>query len=406
MRARGRRVWLATHRWLGLGVGVLFVLSGLTGSAIVFDHALDAWLNPELFTPRAPGPPRPLDEILAAARAAVPGPIAGVTVSMPGVDYDVFVVHLSRPATAEGDRESVDVPVDPASGRVLGQRPSDGHLTAWLYRLHSSLLLGDALGVDDLGSYVVGGVGLVLLGSALSGLYLWWPRCRQLGQAVGVRWRASGKRVTFDLHRATGFWGAAVLLTLAFSGVYLIFPEWVRALVGTLARTEPRPPGLVSKPPAGAATPIPIGRAAAIAAGHVPDGALTFVVVPERPTGVYQVWLRRTDDVRRVYGDVIVWIDQWSGAVLRVRDRRALPGGEIFLHWQFPLHSGEAFARAGRLLVFVTGLTPLLLAVTGTLIWWLKRRARRRIRRRAGEPNVGAPTGSEPPGAQRALAKR
>jgi uncharacterized iron-regulated membrane protein len=104
---------------------------------------------------------------------------------------------------------------------------------------------------------------------------------------------------------------------------------------------------------------------------------VTFVVVPVEPTGVYRVWLRRPDDVRRVYGDAIVWLDQWSGAVLHVRDRGTLPGGEAFLHWQFPLHSGEAFGRPGRLVVFGAGLTPLLLAVTGTLIWRRKRRARR-----------------------------
>ena len=103
MRARGRRVWLATHRWVGLGAGALFVLSGLTGSAIVFDHAIDAWLNPGLFTPLAPGPPRPLDEILAAARAAVAGPIGSVSVTVPGVDYDVFVVHVGRPPGRDAD---------------------------------------------------------------------------------------------------------------------------------------------------------------------------------------------------------------------------------------------------------------------------------------------------------------
>ena len=81
--------------------------------------------------------------------------------------------------------------------------------------------------------------------------------------------------------------------------------------------------------------------------------------------------------MRRVYGDVIVWLDQWSGAILHTRDRRALPVGEVFLHWQFPLHGGEAFALPGRLLVFVAGCTPLLLAVTGVLIWRRKRRARR-----------------------------
>jgi uncharacterized iron-regulated membrane protein len=376
MRVRGRRFWLAVHRWLGLGVGGLFVLSGLTGSAIVFDHVIDAWLNPALFTRGAPGPPRPLDEILAAARAAVPGPVSSLSVTAPGVDYDVFVVHLGLPAASDGEVHGVDVAVDPATARVLGRRESGRHLAAWLYTLHSSLLLGDALGVEDLGSWIVGGVGLALLVSAASGLVLWWPRWRQLGEAVRVRWRASGKRVTFDLHRATGFWLAAVLLTLAFSGVYLIFPDAVGTLIGTLGRTQPRPRGLASTPLPGTA-PLSVDEAAARAARAVPAGVVTFVVVPVEPTGVYRVWLRRPDDVRRVYGDAIVWLDQWSGAVLHVRDRRTLPGGEAFLHWQFPLHSGEAFGRPGRLVVFGAGLTPLLLAVTGTLIWRRKRRARR-----------------------------
>jgi len=101
---------------------------------------------------------------------------------------------------------------------------------------------------------------------------------------------------------------------------------------------------------------------------------VTWLDVPGDETGAYRVWLRRPGDVRRAYGDVNVWIDRWSGAVLHVRDRRTLPTGEAFLHWQFPLHSGEAFGRPGRLLVCAAGLTPLLLLATGTLIWWRKRR--------------------------------
>jgi uncharacterized iron-regulated membrane protein len=72
-----------------------------------------------------------------------------------------------------------------------------------------------------------------------------------------------------------------------------------------------------------------------------------------------------------------VSIDQWSGAILAVRDRRALPAGEVVLHWQFPLHNGEALGLPGRLVVF-GAVTPLLLAVTGTLIWRRKRRRRYR----------------------------
>jgi uncharacterized iron-regulated membrane protein len=70
--------------------------------------------------------------------------------------------------------------------------------------------------------------------------------------------------------------------------------------------------------------------------------------------------------------------------VLHVRERRSLPAGEAFLHWQFPLHNGEAFGLPGRLLVFVAGLMPLVLACTGALIWWQRRRGRHRIAARRG----------------------
>lgn len=385
-RVRARRIWLGIHRWLGLAFGALLVLVGLTGSLIVFDHALDAWLNPDLFTRWAAGPPRPLAAVLTAARAAAPDSRSPVSVSMPAVDYAVFTVSFSGPPP---HGRSVQVMVDPATARVLGRRDGDSHLMTLVYALHSSLLLDEPLGIPEGGAYAVGVAGLALMASLLSGLYLWWPRWDQLPHAVRVK-RQGAKRVTFDLHRAVGFWSLAILLTVAFSGVSLVFRPWVAALVGVVAPVEsPRPP-VLSTPVAGAA-PVSPDRALAIAAAQVPDGHPTWLDIPGDPTGVFRVWLRRSDDVRRVFGDTQIWIDQWSGAVLRVRDRRSLPAGERFLHWQFPLHSGEVFGLPGRLVVFGAGLLPTLLAVTGGLIWWRGRQARRRVhaRQRRGGGHAG-----------------
>lgn len=373
---RTRRVWLGFHRWLGLGAGAVMALIGATGSVIVFDHAIDAWLNPSLFTPRGAGPPRPLGEVAAAARAAAPGAGPGLSITLPGVDYAVFTVHLA----GGPDQPPVEVAVDPATAEVLGHREAGAHLTAIVYELHHTLLLGDALGVADGGSYVVGIVGLGLIASTLTGLYLWWPRWAQLGPALRIRWRDGGKRRAFDLHRAGGAWSALVLLALGVSGVYLVFPAVVRVPVALFARTDPRPPAPRSTPRAGVA-PIGPDTAAAIAGALAPGATLSWLEVPGEEAGAYRAWLRRPGDVRRAYGDVTMWIDQWSGAVLLLRDRRTMPVGEGFLHWQFPLHSGEAFGRPGRLVVCAAGLMPSALLVTGFLIWWRKRRARGRARR-------------------------
>lgn len=390
---RARRLWLRLHRWLGLALGAIGALIGLTGSAIVFDHAIDAWLNPRLLTAQGAGPPRPLGEIVSAASAAVGGRVAGLSVTMPGVDHDVFTVHFDGGPAGPAGR-SVEVAVDPATATVLGQRRTGSHFTAVVYELHHTLLLRDAFGIPDIGMHAVGVIGLGFMVSTLTGLYLWWPRWRHVGQALRIAWRRGARRATFDLHRAVGVWTALVVLTLAFSGVYLVFPGWVRPLVAVAAPTEPRPAALRSVPTAGA-TPLSVDAAAEIAIARVPGARLSWLRTPRDAADTYQAWLRRPGDVRRTYGDAIVWIDQWSGAVLLVRDRRTMPRGEAFLHWQFPLHSGEAFGLLGRLTVFTAGLTPLLLFVTGSLIWWRKRRARRVRGRPALRPG-GPPL--DPPG--------
>jgi uncharacterized iron-regulated membrane protein len=293
-----------------------------------------------------------------------------VSLSLPEAGRGIVRASIALPGPAGDTPRYVEVMVDPATARVLGQRDSEGHLTAVIYRLHSTLLLPAVRGLPELDAQVVAVTGLVLMASALSGLYLWWPRRRHAAAAVWVHVGKGSKRLVFDLHRAVGFWTAALLLTIAFSGVYLARPGWIRPVVGAVARTEPRPrpesvPG---------ARAVSVARAAAAARAAAPGAVLTALDLPDGPRGVYRAWLRRPGDLRARDGDAIAYIDQWSGALLHLHERRTMPAGEGFLHWQFPLHNGEAFGLPGRLVVLVTGLVPPLLAVTGMLIWHRKRR--------------------------------
>lgn len=50
---------------------------------------------------------------------------------------------------------------------------------------------------------------------------------------------------------------------------------------------------------------------------------------------------------------------------------------DLFVQAQFPLHSGRILGLPGRILISVMGLVVAMLAVTGVVIWWKKRVARR-----------------------------
>ena len=112
--------------------------------------------------------------------------------------------------------------LDPPTGRVLDTATGRDFLGR-LHAFHESLMLRDYNGRE-----IVGVVGIAMLISSLSGIYLWWP-------AGGLRRKAFGFRRGFALHRnlhyTFGIWGAVVLAMLSFTGIFLGFSDAGRAVV-------------------------------------------------------------------------------------------------------------------------------------------------------------------------------
>ena len=53
------------------------------------------------------------------------------------------------------------------------------------------------------------------------------------------------------------------------------------------------------------------------------------------------------------------------------------PGGDKFMMWLFPLHTGEALGVAGKAFISLFGLVPLMFFVTGVYIWLKLRRKKK-----------------------------
>ncbi|SPP65565.1 PepSY-associated TM helix domain-containing protein [Nitrospira lenta] len=378
-RKARQKLWWAVHGWLGLWVGCVFALSGLTGSALVFYQTIDEWLNPEQRTVVDSGPYRPYTEMLAAARAArpdLPGPYG---LFLPQARPGVVEAWFKVPAGAAGHVQDIEVPIDPyraavlSRGRIWGQT-----VVSFIYELHKAWLL------DEVGEAVVGCAGLLLVLSIGSGVYLWWPKAGRYRQAVTFNPAGSRIRRLYDLHKLSGIAGSLVLLVLAFTGLYLEFPHYVVPLVKVLLPVPVETEWYSTVIPD--ARPIPVDQAVAIAMQRLPDGELKWIGLPQQAGDAFQIGLRRPEEVRRTSSDSVVWLDQYSGAVLHVRDWRQFTAGETVLAWLFPLHTGEAFGLTGRWIVFVAGFLPFILYVTALRMWRLKRKAQRRQKITADPP--------------------
>jgi uncharacterized iron-regulated membrane protein len=362
--ASSRRWWRRVHLWLGLSAGVLFVLLGLTGSVIVYEQELDAWLNPGLLKVRTSPARASIAVMEASARAALPASAELYAARLPFREGDASIWFYKSSA---GERRQVAIDIH--SGKVLGERSTDHHLVAWLYRFHASLLLGLP------GNVFLSIVAVFLLMLLASGVWLWIPRRRhQWAQAFRVAWGRSPERTYFDLHRVAGAYSAPVLLVLAFTGIYMALPPLMEAAVSLVSPVTPWTIPAAS----GGPRKLSLEEAVLRAQREFPQ-ARPKVLVLDRP-GLYEISLFHPEDrLWRKFGERVVFVDASTAAVL---DKRA-PGdgssGDRFIDWMFPLHNGEAFGEAGRALVFASGFAPLRLAIAGVALW--RRRSRHSLPR-------------------------
>lgn len=372
-RSAVKRLWLRLHVFMGMGFGLLFVFAGLTGSLLVFHRAIDAWLNPALLMRAESKEARSLDEVLASLRAAVPDLPAPAYLDLPRTNTDVLHVWYRLRGDRDSVERKVEVWLDPGTGEVLGRRQYGTSFTSVVYGLHREWLAG------NVGETMVGIVGAMLVVSIITGAYLWWPQRGPSGKAPTAARTGSALQRQYAWHKSVGISSATVLILIACSGIFIEFHEWLTPAIRLLSPVAEAEPAVSSRIPLNAA-PIAVEQAMGIARQRFPDAEATYLMFPQGPAGAYGVGMRRPDDVLKTGGSSGVWIDQYNGDVLAVQDWRQFTAGETFVAWMFPLHNGEAFGLAGRLVVFLSGLVPLVLYVTALRMWWLKRRAKSRRR--------------------------
>ncbi len=428
------RYWLQQlHLWIGLILMLPLVVMGITGAVLVYAHDVERLFgqgSPEVKTVgewRSPG------ELIEAAKAAShePGRVP-IAVRWPIEVGEPAAVRLSRPGMAnertqfrgEGrgqggqqGRPQGGQPQDgqpsqagqqggqqpgqqggqqpgQAQGRVPVQSPFAGSMqilmdpvsgaplqtqqamTGWVRFFHD--LHGHLFITGGLGREIVGWLGVAMLVLGCSGLYLWWPRSGQWKSAFTVRRKARGVRLNRELHGAVGIWSLVLFMVVNFTGVYIAFPQQIGAAVNTVfpgrdmraaqfqARVEPMR----------GATPIALDEALALAKARIPDARFLNAFLPTRPDQALRIGMIRPGHSEGA-PTISVIIDPWRKSIVDVFDPKTLSAGETIVAWQRPLHEGEGLGGVYKFLVFVSGVIVPIFAVTGFLMWWLKRRNRR-----------------------------
>ncbi len=263
--------------------------------------------------------------------------------------------------------------IDPVSLQVLGNQQG---MTGWVrffHDLHGQLFISGGLGRE-----LVGWLGIAMLVLGCSGLYLWWPSGGQWKAAFTVRRKARGLRLNRELHGAVGIWSLVIFMIVSFTGVYLAFPQQISAVVNLLSPSRDLRAAMFQAriEPMRGAQPMTVDEAIELARSRAPDARFLNAFLSTRPDQPVRVGL-----VRGRYEDgaptITVLVDPYRRSIVEVFDPQTMSAGESFLAWQRALHYGTGLGSLYRLLVFLSGVVIPIFAVTGFLMWWIKRRNRR-----------------------------
>ncbi len=352
------------HRWLGLVIGAILILVGITGSLLVFQEEIsariDSWqFGPVVAAPESISPGKVLDN----ARAAHPDwqiinltfPKDGthpykIRMKTPGADPDVYL---------DGYRE---VFVNPHTGAVMGDREERKSFYRVLVNLHYRLF------AEDTGIFIVGLSALFLLVICITGVML-WPGWRKLVNGFKIKWNARPGRLNFDLHKVIGIAAVVFLAITAFTGACWNFYDTSKSVIYGLTGTTSLPDP-VSVPILGG-PPLALDEILKKADVAFPEGKTTLVYLPHEPEEVFMVF-------KKVGGGMpfanTVYLDRFSGGVLRVDQETKAATGDRILSSFYPLHFGTFWGLPSRIIYLLVGLAPAALLGTGGVMYWYRTR--------------------------------
>jgi len=375
-----RSFWLNLHLSLALTVGLVFVILGLTGSANVFFFELEEWGLPQVSAANQ-AQPLSLDSLFQRVESAYPQKSKSWSLSLPGEGSAYLWAEYPKPEeTADKLYAPLRVLINPYTGEIVSASYWGDTLWTFIYEIHADFLTGFiSPEIGQIGFDVICFSGLLLVISLLSGLYLWWPTTGHFKAAITLKKNASPQRFYMDIHRMTGFYSVIVLLILAFSGFSFAYNDYIKPLVRCFSAVKE---GHLKDPELKSVLldnhqPISIAQAVAIANAVFPDSILREIKTPNGKEGVYTVGMLQPGDANHKFPRSKVWIDQYSSQVLAIQNPNQFSAGETFLNVLWPLHSGEAFGLAGRVIWCAMGLAPLVLYVSGLIRWLQKRKAKR-----------------------------
>lgn len=343
------------HLWLGLSCGLIASISGLTGSLYIWQPEITALLNPGLLTIEQINPydedslHRTAYKLVQLHRDSL------VKINLPYREqHTISLVYMN------GETHYYH----PISAAFLGEKSVSIQFFESLLNFHRTL------GIPKIGKYITGTSTILFFLLLLSsGAYLWWITYRtNFIKGFKIKWKAKKKKMIYDLHKVIGVSFFIPLMVIAFTGAYFTYNIYYKTALNIFDYSEKpkldeQEHTIVSSMPY--EDPL---------CDPDKDYDLRSIILPKNDQDGYHfryiqdrflmAGLRKTKELK---------FDSQGNIASLTDFETDLSSNRIAAQF-YPVHIGEIAGILGRIIVFISGLIPIILYISGLRLYLLKRK--------------------------------
>jgi uncharacterized iron-regulated membrane protein len=340
------------HLWVGITCGLLASISGITGAMYVWQPELIGALNPELL--KVKNIDR-LDDAVFVETASFLTKTHSDSISkmfLPYREQQTISIQFTNGETKY---------YNPENGQFLGDKSASIVFFEDLLKFHRTLL------IPKIGKYVTGGSTIIFfLLILLSGIYIWYKNyCTNLKNGFKIKWKSKKKKFNFDLHKVLGVSFFIPLFAMAFTGAYFTYNTYYKKALSVIdSKTDLRQVAQIDT----------TASFEDVLSHSDKSYALRAIYYPKKENGVYRfryIESRFVTQGLRKTKELTISTNQ---KIISLTDYRYEPLSKRIAAQFYPVHVGEIAGTFGRILVFIAGLIPITLYITGFRIYLSKKR--------------------------------
>lgn len=275
-----------------------------------------------------------------------------------------------KAATVDVERDNIEytVYINPYNRKVLKVKDDSSGFFPFILQGHYELWLGDT------GTIIIKWSTFIFFLMLVTGIILWWPRNKSARkQRFRIKWKASPKRLNYDLHNVLGFYACWILLFSTLTGLVWTF-EFVYKAEHWLAnggKVVPQSPRPISD----------ITKTASVKNKTIDDILLKYlqqyesthlsrVVFPKADSDVYSIMIFPDNNL---YSYDQYFFDRYTLEEIPVSSNglyNKASTSEKLDRMNYDIHIGNILGLPGRIAMFFAALIGASLPFSGFYIWW------------------------------------